>query len=153
MTVSTARIVVGSDERTVLTDEVVASLAGRGLRVELAGALDGSSSQWPDVARQVAIRVAYGGADQGLLFCWTGTGVSIAANKVPGVRAALCPDSETARGARKWNDANILCLSLRLTTPVIAEEIIDAWLSTKFDESERENVEKVRAIDEGAGKA
>lgn len=149
MTVTAVRIAVGSDERTILTDEVVASLEGRGMKVELAGALAGSSSRWPDVAQQVATTVAHGGADQGLLFCWTGTGVSIAANKVPGVRAALCPDSETARGARKWNDANILCLSLRLTAPTIAEEIIDAWLSTRFDESERQNVEKVRAMDGG----
>ena len=86
-------------------------------------------------------------ADQGLLFCWTGTGVSIAANKVPGIRAALCSDAETARGARRWNDANVLCMSLRLTAPTVAEEIIDAWLAAEIDESERANIDKVKAID------
>src|SRR5512142_627012 len=71
-----------------------------------------------------------GEADEGILFCWTGTGVSIAANKVPGIRAALCQDAETARGARLWNRANVLCLSLRAVSPVIATEILDAWFGT-----------------------
>jgi ribose 5-phosphate isomerase B len=92
--------------------------------------------------------VARGQSDQGVLFCWTGTGVSIAANKVPGVRAALCRDAETARGARLWNDANVLCLSLRATTEIIAREILEAWLSTEVpDPSEAENIHKLRALD------
>jgi ribose 5-phosphate isomerase B len=84
--------------------------------------------------------VAAGEAQQGVVCCWTGTGVSIAANKVLGIRAALCGDAETARGARKWNDANVLALSLRLTSQQLAKEILDGWLETNFDESERANV-------------
>ncbi len=76
--------------------------------------------------------MAGGDADEGILFCWTGTGVSMAANKVPGVRAALCVDAETARGARLWNNANVLCMSLRNTSEVIAGEILEAWFKTQY---------------------
>lgn len=141
------RVAIGSDERTQVTDEVVVFLEKRGLEVTLCGALGAGSPQWPDVAAEVARRVAHGHADLGLLFCWTGTGVSIAANKIGGVRAALCPDAETARGARKWNDANVLCMSLRMITPKVVQEIIDAWFNSEVDESERANIEKVKAID------
>ncbi|HKZ50535.1 MAG TPA: RpiB/LacA/LacB family sugar-phosphate isomerase, partial [Dehalococcoidia bacterium] len=114
------RIAVGSDEATYLTDIVVKELREKGHEVELHGPLAGESLPWPDVAERVARRVAAGVCAQGILFCWTGTGVSIAANKVPGIRAALCWDAETARGARAWNDANVLCLSLRYTSPTVA---------------------------------
>ncbi len=87
---------------------------------------------WPLVARAVAEAVAQGRVDEGILCCWTGTGVSIAANKVPGVRAALCDDAQTARGARLWNDANVLCLSLRRTSEAIALEILQAWFETQY---------------------
>ena len=107
-----------------------------------------ASTDWPDVAEQVAAAVAGGSADEGILLCWSGTGVSIAANKVPGVRAALCGDAETARGARAWNQANVLCLSLRTTTEAVAREIVDAWLTTEFDSSEAANVDKVKILDE-----
>ena len=121
------KIAVGSDERTHLTDSVVEDLESRGIEVELRGALKpGDDPRWPEVARKVAEEVAEGRCGQGVLFCWTGTGVSMAANKVPGVRAALCADAETARGARLWNYANVLCMGLRLTTPQVAREIIDA---------------------------
>ncbi len=86
---------------------------------------------WPDVGEKVALEVSQGRADQGILFCWTGTGVTIAANKIPGVRAALCWDSETAKGARLWDDANVLAMSLRSTSPAVAEEILDAWFSSQ----------------------
>lgn len=76
--------------------------------------------------------------------CWTGTGVSIAANKVLGVRAALCTDAVTAQGARRWNDANVLALGLRLTSPVVATEIVDAFLTTAVEPSELSNIERVR---------
>jgi len=142
------RIAVGSDERTHVTDAVVEELRGRGHEVEALGPLAGQALQWADVALEVAERVARGESDQGVLFCWTGTGVAIAANKVSGVRAALCWDAETARGARLWNDANVLCLSLRSTSEVIAREILEAWLSIEApDPSEAENIEKVRALD------
>lgn len=87
---------------------------------------------WPVVARRVAEEVAHGKADEGILFCWTGTGVSLAANKVRGIRAALCVDAETARGARLWNNANVLCLSLRLTSEAVAREILQAWFNTFY---------------------
>lgn len=127
------RIAVGSDERTHLTDTVVEELKKRGHDVELFGPLAGDPLPWPDVGQAVAERVASGQADEGILFCWTGTGVSIAANKVPGVRAALCDDPQTAAGARKWNKANVLCLSLRRTSEVVAKEILDAWFSTAYE--------------------
>ncbi|HEY7534997.1 MAG TPA: RpiB/LacA/LacB family sugar-phosphate isomerase [Thermodesulfobacteriota bacterium] len=142
------KIAVGSDERTNLTDFVIQELKKRGIELELHGPLIGESIQWAEVAQNVAESVVNGNCDQGILFCWTGTGVSLAANKVPGIRAALCTDAETARGARKWNDANILALSLRLTSPIIAKEIIDAWFSSSLDEQEVPNVEKVKSIEE-----
>jgi len=124
------KLAVGSDERTHLTDAVIAELQARGHAVELFGPLRDEKEPWPHVAQQVAERVARGQADEGILFCWTGTGVSIAANKVPDIRAALCNDAETAKGARLWNRANVLCLSLRATSEVVAKEILDAWFAT-----------------------
>ncbi|MGH7802500.1 MAG: RpiB/LacA/LacB family sugar-phosphate isomerase [Thermodesulfobacteriota bacterium] len=142
------KIAVGSDERTHLTDFVIEELKKRGIELELHGPLSGENIQWAEVAQNVAENVAKGKCDQGILFCWTGTGVSMAANKVPGIRAALCADAETARGARKWNDANVLAMSLRLTSPIIAKEIIDAWFNASLEKEETPNVEKVKAIEE-----
>ena len=142
------RIVVGGDERSHLTDYVVEELRRRGHQVETVGPLAGGAEGWTDVARQVAERVARAESEQGVLFCWTGTGVSIAANKVPGIRAALCGDAETARGAKAWNQANVLCLSLRSTSETIATEILDAWFSASSDPGEAENVNKVIQLDE-----
>ncbi len=122
------KIAVGSDEATHLTDYVTAELRRRGHALRLFGALaEGGDDRWPSVGREVGEAVADGGCDQGVVFCHTGTGVSIAANKVPGVRAALCADAQTAAGARRWNDANALALSLRSTSPAEADEILDAW--------------------------
>ncbi|OGO12581.1 MAG: galactose isomerase [Chloroflexi bacterium RBG_13_66_10] len=126
------RLAVGSDEKTGLTDAVVEELRRRGHEVSLVGPLAGVKKTWPAVAREVAEAVAGGVADEGVLFCWTGTGVSLAANKVPGIRAALCDDAETARGARLWNKANVLCLSLRQTSQAAAKEILEAWFSTSY---------------------
>ena len=147
------KIALGSDERTHVTDFVAVELKRRGHEVELVGPPAGEALEWADVAERVGRSVADGLAEQGLLFCWTGTGVSMAANKVPGVRAALCADAETARGARRWNDANVLCLSLRATSEVIAKEILDAWFEATPDASEAANIEKVRALDRGRGEA
>ena len=140
------KLSVGSDERTLVTDAVVAELRRRGHEVELAGPLaeaaagrPAPTAPWPGVARHVAEAVAAGAVDEGILFCWTGTGVSIAANKVPGIRAALCADAETARGARLWNNANVLCLSLRRTSEVVAREILDAWFSTRYNPNESDD--------------
>ena len=87
--------------------------------------------------------IACGDADRGIVCCWTGTGVSMAANKVDGVRAALCTDAETARGARRWNDANVLALGLRLTSPEVAKEMVEAFLTTEPDDGEREQIAKL----------
>ena len=130
------KLAVGSDERTQLTDEVLAELARRGHVVVPYGPLSGREAYWPQVARQVAESVAAGEADEGILFCWTGTGVSLAANKVAGIRAALCDDAETARGARLWNNANVLCLSIRRTSVVMAKEILEAWFGTAYQPNE-----------------
>lgn len=141
------RIAIGSDEKTHLTHSVIDDVGRRDHEVELFGPLKDEAALWPEVARQVAEAVASGRANQGILFCWTGTGVSIAANKVPGIRAALCHDAETARGARRWNDANILVFSLRATAPVVAKEILDAWFSTE-PSAEADDVEALRQLSE-----
>ena len=142
------RIALGSDEQSHLTDFVEQELRRRGFEVELIGPRKGEPVAWPDVAVAVAERVAGGQSDEGVLLCWTGTGVSIAANKVPGIRAALCRDAETARGARAWNQANVLCLSLRATSDTVAGEILDTWFSTSADASEEPNVNMVKEIDQ-----
>lgn len=133
------RVAFGTDERTVLTDAVQADLAERGVEVVVVGEGD----PWPDVGRAVGEAVAAGQADRGVVCCWTGTGVSMAANKVAGVRAALCTDAETARGARRWNDANVLAFGLRLTSPEVAKEMVDAFLTTDPDESELPEIRKL----------
>ena len=141
------KICVGTDQRSYLTDLVVEELKRLGHQVEFVGPIGDQTYPWPEVARTVGEKVAGGEAEQGVLFCWTGTGVSIAANKVPGVRAALCGDAETARGARAWNDANVLCLSLRATSSVIAKEILNAWFAAEPDPTEADNVRRVEEMD------
>lgn len=141
------RIAVGSDERNVMTDALVEDLRRRGHEVILIGPLAGEQQAWPDVGHAVGVAVASGQADQGIVCCYTGTGVSIAANKVPGVRAALCHDAQTAAGARKWNDANVLALSLRTTTIDLAREILDAWFATSSPPEEQPYIDRIRAFD------
>ncbi len=141
------RIAVGSDERTYVTDALVAELERRGHELILFGPLRGDAAAWPEVGRAVGAAVAAGQAEQGIVCCYTGTGVSIAANKVPGVRAALCHDAQTAAGARTWNDANVLALSLRTTTPELAREILDAWFATSSPPEEQATIDLVRALD------
>jgi ribose 5-phosphate isomerase B len=136
------RIAFGTDERTELTDHIKAALAERGHEVVVVGEGD----PWPDVGRGVGEAVAGGTADRGVVCCWTGTGVSMAANKVPGVRAALCTDRATAEGARRWNDANVLALGLRLTSPTVADEMLDTFLTTDPDEDEADNVSRVEPL-------
>ncbi|MGH2694156.1 MAG: RpiB/LacA/LacB family sugar-phosphate isomerase [Actinomycetota bacterium] len=138
------RVVLGADDRTELTDAVADDLRGRGHEVVLVGPPGDEDIQWPDVGRRVGELVADGGANTGVLFCWTGTGASMAANKVPGIRAALCTDKETAAGARRWNDANVLVMGLRLTSPTVAGEMLDAWFTTEPDPSEADNIAKLR---------
>ena len=131
------KIAVGADERTAVVDSVIEELTRSGHSVSYTGPQAGETQPaadnfWPAVARRVAQDVAGKRADEGILFCWTGTGVSLAANKVKGIRAALCADAQTARGARLWNNANVLCLSLRTTAPAVAKEILEAWFGTAY---------------------
>ena len=125
------KIAIGSDEKTHITNTVMEFLQAKHELLPY-GPLRDQDASWPSVALEVAEAVAQGDADVGILFCWTGTGVSIAANKVARIRAALCDDAETARGARLWNDANVLCLSLRRTSETVAIEIIEAWMATAY---------------------
>jgi ribose 5-phosphate isomerase B len=126
------KLSVGADERLHVVDTVLEWLEEQGHQVQWYGPDKGETQPWPQVARQVAEDVAEGRAEEGILYCWTGTGVSMAANKVPGVRAALCADAETARGARLWNNANVLCMSLRLTSETVAKEILESWFDTQY---------------------
>jgi ribose 5-phosphate isomerase B len=145
------KIAIGSDERTHLTDALIDDLRHRGHEVIPLGPLaeGDADADWPLVCGRVAQAVADGHADEGIVCCWTGTGASIAANKVPGIRAALCGDAETARGARIWNHANVLALSLRATSEPVAKEILDAWLGTPYsdDEWNRRQIERVHTLE------
>ncbi len=124
------RIALGSDEKTDLTTALDRELRERGHEVVLLGALaPGDDEAWPAVGRGVAQAVARGDCAFGVVCCWSGTGVSIAANKVPGIRAALCADAETAALARTWNDANVLALSLRSTPVGAVAAILDRWFA------------------------
>lgn len=125
------RIVVCSDEAYPVHATVVALLEERGHEVVRMGAVaDGQDAPYGSLAEAAALRIAQGDCDEGVFFCWTGTGVSIAANKVPGIRAALCSDARTAAGARVWNHANVLCLSNRTLSGDVAKEVVAAWLDT-----------------------
>jgi ribose 5-phosphate isomerase B len=138
------RIVIGADDEGAVADTVVAELESRGHDVTVL-----EREQWPDVAERVARTVASGDADQGMLFCWTGTGTSMAANKVPGVRAALAWEPWIAKGARRWNDANVLVMSLKRIEPDTAKEIVDAWLSVdEPDPDEAANIARLAELDE-----
>ena len=141
------RIAVASDERTGVAGEVVEQLRRRGHEPILHGALaEGERPDWAWASEAAARDVADGTADQGIVCCWTGTGASIAANKVDGIRAALCGDAETARGARKWNDANVLALSLRTSSQPLLEEILDAWFAT-HPSTDQDDAENIRHLD------
>jgi ribose 5-phosphate isomerase B len=125
------RCAIGADDTGPLTDALLDELERRGIEVERLGALQARENrEWASIGRAVGERVAHGDADVGIVCCWTGTGISIAANKVRGVRAALCGDAATAEGARRWNDANVLALSLRATSPAVGREILAAFLAT-----------------------
>jgi len=140
------RVSVASDERTGVADRVVEELRRRGHEPLLHGALaEGERDDWAWASEAAARDVAEGTADQAIVCCWTGTGASIAANKVAGVRAALCADAETARGARCWNDANALALSLRTTSEALLEEMLDAWFEGQ-PSAEADDVENVRHV-------
>src|SRR3954447_9850827 len=144
------RIAVAADERTGVADAVVAALISRGHEVLPHGALtDTERADWAWASEAAARDVAEGRAQQGVVCCWTGTSASIAANKVAGVRAALCLDAPTADGARRWNDANALALSLRSTSEAELSEILDAWFAGEpsADDDDRANVDHLTEIE------
>jgi len=141
------KIAVASDEKTHLTDFVVEDLKARGHELILFGPLIGEALPWTLTSEQLADAVANGEADEGVLFCYTGTGASIAANKVAGIRAALCGDAQTAKGARWWNDANVLVLSLRATSLEVAKEILDAWFSETVRSEEKATIDHLKDIE------
>ena len=143
------RISVAADEDTGVARDVVEELRRRGHQVVMHGALEAAErDDWAWASEAAARDVAAGRADQAVVCCWTGTGASIAANKVPGVRAALCVDAYTAEGARKWNDANVLALNLRLTSRAELSEILDAWLAAapSPDAADQANIAHVGEI-------
>src|SRR3954462_12072646 len=144
------QIAEASAERTVVAEAVVEELEARGHEPILHGALaNGEKDEWAWASEAAARDVAEGRADQAVVCCWTGTGASIAANKVAGIRAALCADAETADGARRWNDANVLALSLRLTSEAQLAEILDVWFRTQPSDEpdDRANVEHLHEIE------
>lgn len=146
------RIAVAADERTGVAEALVEELRRRGHEPIPHGALsDADRDDWAWASEAAARDVAEGRADQGVVCCWTGTGASIAANKVTGVRAALCGDGPTAAGARRWNDANVLALSLRATSDAELAEILDAWFDGEpsSDDDDRANVEHLSEIEGG----
>ena len=157
-------ISVAADERTGIAEGLIASLRSRGHEVLAHGALagcegesrgegvySGERTDWAWASEAAARDVAIGRAEQAIVCCWTGTGASIAANKVRGVRAALCADAASAAGARRWNDANVLALSLRATSQAELEEILDAWFAgaASREAGDRANVAHVVEL-EGA---
>jgi ribose 5-phosphate isomerase B len=142
------RIAVAVDEITGVAEAVVEELRRRGHEPLVHGALnDAERDDWAWASEAAARDVVEGRADQGVVCCWTGTGASIAANKVAGVRAALCGEAETARGARRWNDANVLALSLRSTSPALLSEILDGWFEAAASE-DADDLANVRHLDE-----
>ena len=142
------RIAVAADDRVGVADAVLKELQQRGHAVVAHGALNDAERDDLAWASEAAARdVADGRAEQAVVCCWTGTGASIAANKVEGIRAALCVDAPTAAGARKWNDANVLALSLRTTSEAELGEILDAWFAGAPSEDDVD-VANITHIDE-----
>lgn len=142
------RVAVCSDEPYPVHETLVRELQRRGHEVVRFGALaSGEEEPWADVAEQAALAVASGDCDEGVFLCWTGTGISMAANKVAGIRAALCGDPGTASGARVWNHANVLCLSNRTLSDDMAKEILAAWLDTDAGERGAAGVKKLDDVD------
>lgn len=145
-------LAVCTDELYPVNHFVLKELKRRGHKVVCFGALKTrpkgyKAELWPNVAHEASLAITQGPCDEGIFFCWTGTGISMAANKVPGIRAALCGDAETARGARIWNHANVLALSNRLTTPALAKKILTAWFETLPDSKGKKGVAALNRIE------
>ena len=147
------RIALAADELTGVAEALPEELRRRGHEPVLHGAYsEMERPDWAWASESAARDVADGRAEQAIVACWTGTGASIAANKISGIRAALCGDAATASGARRWNDANVLALSLRATSEAELEEILDAWFgaSASGDDSDVENVAHLGEIERSA---
>lgn len=136
------RFIVGSDDARTIVEHIVSYLRDKGHEVDSVVV-----KGWGEVAEDVARAVASKRVDQGIVMCWTGTGVTMVANKVAGVRAALCVDAATAAGARKWNDANVLALSLRLLSEPLADEILAAWLGERYGRTEQESLDVIAKLE------
>ena len=142
------RVALCSDEPYPVHAFVRSLLEARGHQVVPFGSVaTGRDAPWADAAEEAALAVASGACDEGVFFCWTGTGISMAANKVPGIRAALVVDPGTAAGARVWNHANVICLSNRLVSNDMAREILEAWLDTQPGDKGAEGVARLRAVE------
>jgi ribose 5-phosphate isomerase B len=133
------KVVIATDEERPIVEHLARHVRERGHEVTVL-----PQAPWGAMATDAATRIARGEFDQGVVCCWTGTGASIAANKVRGIRAALCTDAATAAGARRWNNANVLALSLRLLSEPLATEILDAWLEGRYDGTEDASLERLR---------
>ncbi len=142
------RIALVSDEPYAVHAVVEAELQRRGHSVRRFGTfVDGSERPWAPAAEEAALAIILGECDEGIFFCWTGTGISIAANKVFGIRAALCGDAPTAAAARVWNHANVLCLSNRTLAPDVAREVLAAWFDTPPSDKGAEGVRLCDEVD------
>lgn len=144
------KIAISSDEYTPLIDLLIEEVKKKGHEVHYYGpGKDDKPVDWPDVTLKAIHEIQQGTADEGVVLCWTGTGCTLIANKVSGIRAALCADAETAKGARIWNHANVLGLSLRLISPPILKEILTAWFETPYstDDWNRQQMEKIKTIE------
>lgn len=131
------KIVVSSDEYFPLIDILLEEVRQKGHEVHYLGPRQGEKSiDWPEVTFKAMEEIKQGKAEEGIVLCWTGTGCALAANKVSGIRAALCVDAETAKGARIWNHANVLALSLRLISEVLLKEILKVWFETPYSGDE-----------------
>ncbi|KTC86075.1 MULTISPECIES: RpiB/LacA/LacB family sugar-phosphate isomerase [Legionella] len=143
------KIAVCSDELYPINDFVVEELQRLGHQVVLFGAIQSRQNEsWTQATKAAAESICQGNCQEGIFFCWTGTGASIAANKVPGIRAALCTDAQTAAGARLWNRANVLALSNRLITQDLAKEILNAWFNTAMNEQSDLAAEEIKTIEQ-----
>jgi len=142
------KIAISSDEYFPLIDELIAEVKLRGHEVMYFGPTkDEKTQDWPVVTLKAVSEIKSGSAKEGIVLCWTGTGCTLIANKISGIRAALCTDAETAKGARKWNHANVLGLSLRTTSLPILKEILTAWFDTPFTHDEW-NLQQMKRIEE-----
>ncbi len=142
------KIAISSDEYFPIVDELIAEVKQRGHEVIYFGPSKGEKSQdWPEVTLKAIDEIKSGQASEGIVLCWTGTGCTLIANKIQGIRAALCVDAETAKGARKWNHANVLGLSLRTTSQAILKEILTAWFETPYTNDEW-NLLQMKRIEE-----